>query len=134
MNSTIKNKIDTYPNHIKPIILTLRNFILETAKEQNISDIDETLKWNELSYSVKTGTPVRIDWKEKTPNKYFIFFNCQTKLIETFRKVYFNILEFEGNRAIVLDIDKEIPSDIIKHCIEVAFNYKKLKDLPLLGI
>jgi hypothetical protein len=74
-----------------------------------------------------------MDWKAKYPNRYFLFFHCQTKLVDTFRELYSDTLEFEGNRAIVLYVDKKLPERVIRHCIEMAMNYKKITHLPLLG-
>ena len=133
MNDEIQAKLDTYPEHIKPYILDIRTLIFEVAKEQN-QKIEESLKWNELSYSVKDGSNIRLDWKEKHPKNYFLYFSCQSKLVETFKKVYFDMLTFEKNRAIILEIEKPLQRDIVKHCIEVAFQYKKNKNLPMLGI
>jgi hypothetical protein len=42
-------------------------------------------------------------------------------------------LEFEGNRAIVLQVDKDPPLDILRHSLELAMKYKSIKHLPLLG-
>jgi hypothetical protein len=133
MKDEIQNKINTYPKDIRPFILELRTLILEVAKEQN-QELEESLKWNELSYSVKLGSNIRLDWKEKYPKNYFLYFNCNTKLVETFRKIYFDTLSFEKNRAIILEINKAFPKEIVKHCIELAFTYKNIKHLPMLGV
>jgi hypothetical protein len=83
---------------------------------------------------VKGGSTVRFDWKERTPQHYFIFFNCKTKLVDTFRELYSDDLEFEGNRAIVLTLSDPIPRAILQHCIELSLTYKSIKHLPLLGV
>jgi hypothetical protein len=98
-----------------------------------MGEIEETLKWGELSYRVKNGSPVRIDWKAKSPDQYFLFFHCQTKLVDTYRELYSNALNFDGNRAIVLEVDKALPETVIRHCLELAMRYKSIKHLPLLG-
>jgi len=133
MKAEIKEKFDSYPEHIRPLILQLRELVFSVAKELNLGEIDETLKWREPSYQVKSGSPVRMDWKSKSPNQYFLFFHCQTKLIDTFRELYSEALEFEGNRAIVLRVNDDIPNKVIRHCIELAMTYKNVKHLPLLG-
>ncbi|MBT8378981.1 MAG: DUF1801 domain-containing protein [Ignavibacteria bacterium] len=133
MNAEIKAKFDSYPKHIKPLILQLREIVFSIAKDFDLGEVDETLKWGEPSYRVKNGSPVRMDWKPKSPNQYFLLFHCQTKLVDTFRELYSDSLEFEGNRAIVLNVDKALPRPIIRHCIELAMRYKNIKHLPLLG-
>lgn len=133
MKPEVKEKFDRYPRHIKPYMLQLRELVFNVAKDFNLGEIEETLKWGEPSYQVKNGSPVRMDWKAKSPNQYFLFFHCQTKLVDTFRELYSEVLDFEGNRAIVLHTNKDIPKVAIRHCIEMAMRYKSIKHLPLLG-
>lgn len=133
MKAEVKEKYDSYPEHIRPLILQLRELVFSVAEDLNLGEIEETLKWGEPSYQVKNGSPVRVDWKPKSPNQYFLFFHCQTKLVDTFRELYSESLEFEGNRAIVLYLDKYLPKQIIRHCLELAMRYKSIKHLPLLG-
>lgn len=133
MKAEVKEKFDSYPKRIKPLILQLRELVFSVAEDLNRGEIDETLKWGEPSYLAKNGSPVRMDWKPKYPDHYFLFFHCQTKLVDTFRELYSDVLEFEGNRAIVLDTKKDLPKNAIRHCIEMAMRYKSIKHLPLLG-
>ncbi len=133
MNPDVKAKFDSYPDNIRTLILELRDLIMEVANDEQINEVEETLKWGEPSYLAKGGSPIRMDWKERAPNNYYMYFNCNTKLVETFRELYANDLCFEGNRAIVLSIDEEIPRTILKHCISLALRYKSLKHLELLG-
>ena len=133
MKSEVQEKLDSYPEHIAPLMLALRDLIFSVTENHNLGEVEETLKWGEPSYLVKGGSPVRMDWKPKSPDKYFLFFHCQTKLVDTFRELYSNALEFQGNRAIVLDINRKLPEKNIRHCIELAFRYKAIKHLPLLG-
>lgn len=133
MKSEIQEKFDRYPEHIAPLMLTLRGLMFSVAESHNLGNVEETLKWGEPSYWVKNGSAVRIDWKPKNPNQYFLFFHCKTKLIDTFRELYSRSLEFQGNRAIVLNANQKLPKAIVRHCIELAFKYKTIKHLPLLG-
>lgn len=133
MQAEVQEKFNSYPKHIKPLLTQLREVVFSIAEESNLGEVEETLKWGEPSYQVKGGSPVRMDWKEKFPDQYFLFFNCQTRLVETFRELYPETLEFEGNRAIVLYSNKKLPKKTIRHCIEMAMNYKSIRKLPLLG-
>ena len=134
MKAEVKGKFYSYPKHIKPLILQLRELVFSVAEDLKLGKIDETLKWGEPSYQVKNGSPVRMDWKPKSPNQYFLFFHCQTKLVDTFRELYSEVLEFEGNRAIVLHTNKKLPKKAIRHCLEMAMKYKSIKHLPLLEL
>ncbi|WP_299270041.1 DUF1801 domain-containing protein [uncultured Psychrosphaera sp.] len=133
MTDVIQNKLSQYPANISTALNALRKLIYSLVDELELGDIEETLKWGEPSFKVKTGSPIRIDWKAATPDNYYLFFNCQTKLVDTFRELYSDVLEFQGNRAIVLTLNQPLEEAKIKHCLTLALTYQKVKHLPLLG-
>ncbi|HHC6640709.1 TPA: DUF1801 domain-containing protein [Vibrio parahaemolyticus] len=133
MNKAVKDRFDEYPENARVRLAELRNLVFQIASELELGKVEETLKWGEPSYSVKTGSPLRMDWKLKSPNNYYLFFNCQTKLVDTFRELYGEELVFQGNRAIVLSLSKAIPERVLKSCLELALTYQQRKNLPLLG-
>lgn len=131
----VKEVFGKYPPAIRKKMKSLRKLIIETAREMDdVSEIDETLKWGEPSYIAKKGSTFRIDWKEKQPDQYAMYFNCNSSLVPTFRIVYKGVLSFEGNRAITFKLDEELPVDELKDCIRAALRYHKVKQLPTLGI
>ncbi|ENV4253364.1 DUF1801 domain-containing protein [Vibrio parahaemolyticus] len=134
MDKVVKDRFDEYPDNVRVRLEELRNLVFQVASELELGEVDETLKWGEPSYSVKTGSPLRMDWKLKSPNNYYLFFNCQTKLVDTFRELYGDELVFQGNRAIVLTLSKPLPETVIKSCLELALTYHQRKNLPLLGV
>ncbi|EJG0635977.1 DUF1801 domain-containing protein [Vibrio parahaemolyticus] len=134
MDKVIKDRFDEYPDNARVRLEELRNLVFQVASELELGEVDETLKWGEPSYSVKTGSPLRMDWKLKSPSSYYLFFNCQTKLIDTFRELYSDELVFQGNRGIVLSLSKPLPETVIKSCLELALTYHQRKNLPLLGV
>ncbi|MDK1286822.1 DUF1801 domain-containing protein [Pseudoalteromonas umbrosa] len=134
MDRAVKACWQHYPEHVRDRLELLREVIFQVAHELDLGDVEESLKWGEPSYKVALGSPVRIDWKPKTPNNYFLYFHCQTKLVDTFRELYSEALEFNGNRAIVLPLTEPLPKSIIKHCLELALTYQQRKHLPLLGV
>jgi len=134
MNNSVAKKFDSYPSKVKKKLLKLRKIILEVAAEHDdIANVEETLKWGEPSYLSKTGSTVRIDWKEAKPDQYAMYFHCQTKLVDTFKELYKDELRFEGNRAIVFGLDTKVPEDELKHCVFLALTYHRRKHLPMLG-
>ncbi len=133
-NPQVETKFSNYPPNIKAKLLNLRRIILETAEGiDSIQELEETLKWGEPSYLVKKGSTVRMDWKEKTPNQYAIYFKCTSKLVSTFKVVYGDTFNYEKNRAIVFKLDEEVPEEILSHCVALALTYHQVKHLPLLG-
>ncbi len=130
----VANVFKNYPKEVQQQLLHLRELVLTTAVEiSGLEKLEETLKWGEPSYLTKYGSTVRMDWKEKKPEQYAIYFKCTSKLVSTFKTLYKNRFEFEGNRAIVFKINGKIPETELKQCITMALNYHKIKHLPLLG-
>ena len=131
----VKTVYNRYPDHIKKHIKYLRDLIIETAKElEDIEEIEETLKWQEPSFVTKHGSTIRIDWKQKTPGQYAIYFKCTSKLVPAFRNVFKKTFTFEGNRAIVFKLEDVCPETELKKCISAALRYHKLKNFPNLGL
>lgn len=130
----VKQVFKKYPKPIGLKLKYLRKLILETASQiESIDKIEETLKWGEPSYLVKKGSTIRIDWKEKNPLQYAIYFKCTSKLVTTFQHVYGDKFSYEKTRAIHFKLDDEIPEKELKHCISLALTYHSVKNLPFLG-
>lgn len=133
IDASVDKVINSWPLVSQEAVLCVREWIFEIANDEQLGRIDETLKWGEPAYLATHGSTIRIAWKKKTPDQLFIFFNCNSTLVETFRELYSYDLVFDGNRAIVLDLNTEANTVVIKHCLSMALNYHKLKKLPLLG-
>lgn len=130
----VKEVFDNYPEFVRQQLLNLRELVLSAATEiDGLDNLEETLKWGEPSYLSKYGSTIRMDWKKKTPEQYAIYFKCTSALVPTFRKIYKDKFEFEGNRAIVFKLINKVPEVELKHCISMALRYHKIKHLPLLG-
>ena len=126
---------DNYPDKVRKKMLRLRQLILETATElDDITTLEETLKWGEPSYNTKYGSTLRMDWKSNKPDQYAMYFKCTSRLVETFKIVFMDKFVYEGNRAIVFKMDDQIPKNELKKCIRAALSYHKVKQLPTLGI
>lgn len=126
---------NNYPDPVRDKMLRLRKLIIETAKEtEEITRLEETLKWGEPGYLTKIGSTIRMDWKQKSPNQYAMYFQCTSRLVDTFKILFKNRFDFEGKRAIVFGLKDEIPVEELKYCIRAALTYHKVKHLPTLGI
>ena len=132
VNPIIAEKIELYPEIAKSRFLEIRSLIFEIAKENELGQIEETLKWGQPSYLCKSGSTIRIDWQLKNPNTLEIFFNCKTILVETFKEIFRGELTYKGNRVVVISLEDPVPLEL-QTCILMALNYHKLKKLPLLG-
>lgn len=133
-NAKVKAIFDNYPQKVKTKMLRLRELVFEVAEEiEGLNKLEETLKWGEPSYLTKHGSTLRMDWKEKNPEQVALYFQCTSMLVPTFKVVYKDTFEFEGNRAVLMYLNKNLPEKEIKHCISISLTYHKVKHIPLLG-
>lgn len=124
-----------YPDFVRDKMQYLRALVIETAEEmQDITLMEETLKWGEPSFVTKNGSTLRMDWKEKSPDQYAMYFQCTSRLVDTFRLVFGHKFQYEGKRAIVFQVNQKIPEMELKECIKASLRYHKVKDQMTLGI
>jgi hypothetical protein len=118
---------DAYPPEPRRKLLALRELIFKTAAATDgVGELEETLKWGEPAYltsRTRSGSTVRIAWKKAAPTQYAMYFNCQTDLVETFRTLFPSDFSFEGNRAIVFELDARVPTAALVFCIAAALTY-----------
>jgi hypothetical protein len=132
MGLRVIEKFSTYPENVHSALSTIRTLIFNVAAQDNIQLL-ETIKWGEPSYVSKIGSTIRFDWKPKYPEQYCIYFNCKTTLIETFKEIYGDTFNYEGNRAIVLTVGQLLPAKELAHCISLSLRYKNIRQFNLLG-
>ncbi|MCH7408945.1 DUF1801 domain-containing protein [Belliella sp. DSM 111904] len=133
-NPKVNEVFAAYPKKVREKMQYLRALVIETAEEEGIDELEETLKWGEPSFVTKNGSTLRMDWKEKTPDQYAMYFQCTSRLVGTFRMVFDHKFHYEGNRAIVFQLNQSIPEMELKECIKASLIYHKVKHLITLGI
>jgi len=113
--------------------MALRQLIFEIAAGiDGVGPLEETLKWKQPSYlttATGSGSTIRID-RIKGTNRYALYFNCNTNLVETFRALYPQELDYGGNRSIILSLDGEFPEPALRHCVGLALTYHRSKRKP----
>ena len=134
-NPKVDKLFANYPDKVRGKMLFLRDLVKETAEEtEGIDILEETLKWGEPSFVTKIGSTLRMDWKEREPNQYALYFQCTSRLVDTFKMVFGNKFQYEGNRAIVFQLNQKTPVKELKQCIKATLIYHKVKHLVTLGI
>jgi hypothetical protein len=118
---------EEYPIKVKAFLLEMRNIILDIAKkEKEVGFIEEVVRWGQptfLTTETKSGTMIRIDRYKKQDDKIAIYFHCQTQIIKMIHLKYGDKLTYDGNRAIIFDINKSLPRRVIKDCALLALRY-----------
>lgn len=124
-----------YPDFVRDKMQFLRELVIETAEEtEGVTKLVETLKWGEPSFVTKNGSTLRMDWKEKSPDQYAMYFQCTSRLVNTFRLVFNHKFQYEGKRAIVFKLNQKVPEMELKSCIKASLTYHNVKELITLGI
>ena len=120
-----------YPRPVRQKLMTVRRLIFKTAAaDAAIGPIEETTKWGEPAYLTSTtgsGTTIRLGWKPANPDRYAVLFHCRTTLVDSFRTLFTDELDFEGNRAIVLKVSDAVPRKPLGNCIAMALTYHRDK-------
>jgi hypothetical protein len=133
MNPEVAAVFSSYPKKMKAKLLYLRRLIYETAAAlDNVGEIEETLKWGEPSYLTpesKSGSTIRIAWKESSKDHYSMFFKCTANLVPAFRDEFPHTFVFSGNRSIDFTATDRIPKRELKQCIALALTYHRNKEL-----
>jgi len=130
----VEVRFDKYEPEFFHKLYALRQLIIDTAKEnEDVTKLLETLKWGEPSYIANKGTTIRINQHSKDKSQYGMYFQCSSMMIPTIKEVHGSTFKYDGNRAILFDLEDELPMDEIKDCINMGLNYHSVKHLPLLG-
>lgn len=126
IDPAISAVLSAYAKPVKDKLLALRRLIFKTARTtEGVGALEEALKWGQPSYLTsesKSGSTIRIDGVRSVPNRYAVYFHCQTNLVETFRELYPE-LRYGGNRCILLDAADELPEAALRHCVALALTY-----------
>jgi Domain of unknown function (DU1801) len=128
-NQAVAEVFAAYPAPARRKLLALRALIFKTAAQtEGVGALEETLKWGEPAYLTpqsKSGSTVRIAWKPSRPDHCAVYFNCQTTLIQTFKTLFPEDFEFEGNRAITFEAAGRMPTKELAMCIAAALTYHR---------
>lgn len=126
-NPSVQAVFDDYSGVIRDKLFALRDLIFGVVAENpEIGDIEETLKWGQISYrpiKKRVGTTIRIGQQKDSDTGYALYVPCSTSLLDTYRQMFSDTLEYEGDRAILLSTEHDIPEDLIKQCIHLALTY-----------
>lgn len=127
MKKPVADAINRHPAKVRDALLALRKLVLETARETpGVGAIQEDLRWGQPSFlttETGSGSTIRIDGFRGDPSRIAIYFHCQSGLVDQFRSLYGDKLDFMGERAIVLRIGERLPKSAIKHCVALALTH-----------
>jgi hypothetical protein len=133
IQSDVAAVFESYPQKMREKLLFLRQLIYETVEQcEIVGELQETLKWGEPSYLTphsKTGSTVRIAWKESQKDHYSMFFKCTANLVPAFKARFPERFNFGGDRSINFRVTDKVPVKELKQCIALALTYHVNKTL-----
>ena len=126
-DTAVAEVFSTYAPVQKQKLSELRDIIYQVAAEtEGVGSVDEVLRWQQPSYltpETGSGSTIRIDAIKGQPEKYAIYFHCQTGLVDHFKAIYPKTFKFEGNRALIFNVADALPEDELRHCVSLALTY-----------
>lgn len=124
-DGAVKAKYESFGPCARAKLLRLRDLAFETSDRISAGPLTESLKWGQPAFSSpnKAGSTFRLDEIKGGEGKYALYFLCQTTLIGAFRELYADRFTFEGNRAIVFELDRQYEEADIAHCMALAMSY-----------
>ncbi len=118
---------DGMPDATEVCARALRDLVMTVADEVGVAPVQETLKWGEPAYLPgRAGTTVRIS-ADKDGRTCKLLVNCQTSLVDDWRHLFGDRLEFEGSRAVRIDPTGPLDTEALAVCIAGAFTYHQRK-------
>ena len=88
--------------------------------------VEETLKWEKLSYRTNKGSII-IDSKVENPDQYALKFKRTSTFVTTLKAIYKDTIKNVNTRALVFQMDQTFPTEEIKQCIKAALTYQIVK-------
>lgn len=115
-----------YPPEVADRLSAIRGLIFGVAQEVGVAPLTETLKWGEPAYlteATKTGTTIRLDWRDGAVPEWAMFVPCSTDLLDRYRSLPGCPLRFDGDRAVLGALDAPLPKAPLATCIRMALMY-----------
>ena len=120
-----------YPDDARRRLEAVRALIFDTAAATpGVGALTEALRWGEPAYLTlgsRSGSTLRLGWSAAAPARCAVYFNCKTRLVESFRAAFPGVFAFEGDRALLLDARGTLPEAALAQCLAAALTYHQRK-------
>ncbi|WP_412555181.1 DUF1801 domain-containing protein [Shimia sp. MIT1388] len=107
----------------------LRDIIRAAAEASNAAPLEENLKWGQPSFAPpkRKGTPIRLSWSQKSPERVEMLVHCQTTLVEAWRHRFGDLFDYDGTRAVHISLEKHLPEEALHIMAVMALTYHQRK-------
>jgi hypothetical protein len=127
--ASVADALARHPLPVRARLLEIRALIYSVAaKTKGVGPLTETLKWGEPAYlteATKSGTTIRLGRVRSAPEACAVLFNCKTTLIPDFHAQFNGELLFDGDRAIVLSVDRPVTDALLSTFLVAALTYHR---------
>ncbi len=126
---SVEGYISGLPPEPQKALVALCDIIRMAAAETDTAPLTEDLKWGQPSFAPakRAGTPIRLSWSAKSPDRVALLVHCQTTLVEEWRGMFDTALTFDGTRAVHLPLDAPLPADALHQMAAMALTYHRRK-------
>lgn len=125
--AAVSAAFDAFPMPVRTRLLAVRGLIFETAAATaGVGPLTETLKWGEPAYlteATASGSTIRLGQPKGADGECAVLFNCRTTLVDDFRTHFPDVFTYQGNRAILLDVNGPLPTRPLAICLGMALTY-----------
>ena len=120
---------DDLPEDARKALNTLRDIIRAAAAASDTAPLEETLKWGQPSFAPpkRTGTPIRLSWSAKSPDRVEMLVHCQTSLVEAWRHRFGDLFAYDGTRAVHIPLGQPLPEEALHIMAVMALTYHQRK-------
>lgn len=129
MTADVAAAFDAFPSAVRKRLMEVRRLIFETAADlEGVGRLTETLKWGEPAYLTEasgSGSTIRLGLDKSSDDTCAVLFNCKTSLVENFRSHFPDAFDYQGDRAILLDLSSPLPTKPLSFCLGMALTYHR---------
>ena len=113
------------PMDAREALHSLRDIIRSAAEASDTAPLDETQKWGQPSFTPakRKGTPIRLSWSQKTPDRVELLVHCQTTLVEAWRHRFDDVFAYSGTRAVHIPLGRPLPEEALHIMAVMALTY-----------
>lgn len=124
-DSAVERAYSCFDHRARKRLLDLREMIFEAAEQMpRVGRVEETLKWGQPAYltpETKAGSTLRLGVPRQ--GGVAIFAHCQTTIISDFRHLFPRAFSYDGNRAVLLDVEGGLDINRLRFLIAMALTY-----------
>ncbi len=126
---TVEQYFTTLPQEARIHLENLRDIIRAAAEASGAAPLEESLKWGQPSFapSKRMGTPIRLSWSQKSPERVEMLVHCQTSLVDAWRHRFGDLFDYDGTRAVHIPLEQPLPEKPLHIMAVMALTYHQQK-------